>query len=89
MKKTNQAGFAFVAILLAVVAVGLISFAAVRIKGSGTNVSSSASLITRTKVPAKISNSADVKRAAKALDETPIDRGVNPDQLNNDLDSIL
>ena len=89
MKKTNQTGFAFIAILLAVVAVGLITFAAVRIKGSGSNVSSSAVLTTRTKVPAKISSPSDLKRASKALDETPVDSGVNPDQLDNDLDSLL
>ena len=89
MKKTNQTGFAFIAILIAVVAVGLISFAAVRIKGSDTSVSSSAVVTMPTKVPAKISNTADVKRAAKALDDTQIDKGVNPNQLNNDLDALL
>ena len=89
MKKTNQTGFAFVAVLLAVIAVGLIAFAAVRVQGSGTNVSDAAVVTTRTKVPAKISNSLDVKRAANALDETPVDSGINPDQLNDDLNALL
>ena len=89
MKKTNQTGFAFVAILLAVVVVGLVAFAAVRVRGSGTDVSSSTVLTTQTKAPTKITNATDVKRAAKALDETPVESGVNPSQLNNDLNSLL
>ena len=89
MKKTNQSGFAFIALLLAVVVVGAVAFAVVRIQGSAANVSSASVLTTRTKAPTKISSPSDLKRASSALDETPVDSGVNPDQLNDDLDSLL
>ena len=89
MKKSTEHGFGLVFVLVAVVVVGFVSFAAVRVLGSNkTDLNNSPSLVTKAKVPAKIQTKADLQAASNALEQTPIDSGVNPDQLANDLSSL-
>lgn len=89
MKKSNQQGFGFVFLLLAIVVVGVVAFAAVRVMGSDSPSSETASLTTKVKVPAKIKNQADLKQASSALEQTPVESGVNADQLDSDLNALL
>ena len=89
MKKTNQRGFGFVFLLLAIVVVGLVAFAAVRVVGSNQTSSETASTISKQAVPVKIKSTADLQKASKVLDETPVDSGVNADQLDSDLNALL
>lgn len=89
MKKTNQQGFGFVFLLLALVVVGVVAFAAVRVMGSNKTSDATASLTTKANVPAKIKNQADLQKASSALEQTPVDSGVNADQLDSDLNALL
>ena len=90
MKKSNSQGFGLVAVLLLVVVVGVVAFGAVRVLGANkTSLADSSTILSHSKVPAKVKTTADLRQASKALDETPVESGVNPDQLNNDLDSLL
>ena len=89
MKKTNQQGFGFVFLLLALVVVGVVAFAAVRVMGNNKTSDATASLTTKANVPAKIKNQADLQKASSALEQTPVDSGVNADQLDSDLNALL
>lgn len=89
MKKSNQQGFGFAVILIAIVVVGIIAFGAVRVMSKSPSLADASVPKVKTVVPAKFTSTADVQKATKALDETPVDSGVNPDQLNDDLDSLL
>lgn len=86
---SNQNGFGFVAILAVVALLGVVAFAGLRVM-SANQVDSSVSSLTRAhSVPAKIQTSADITKASAALDATPVDTGVNPNQLDKDLNSLL
>ncbi len=86
---SNQNGFGFVAVLAVVALLGVVAFAGLRVM-SANQVDSSVSSLTRAhNVPAKIQTSADITKASAALDATPIDTGVNPNQLDKDINSLL
>lgn len=89
MKKSSQRGFGFVVVLAVIVMVGLVAFAAVRVMGNNTSLADSGTLTSKAKVPSRIESSADLQKASQALDETPVDNGVNPDSLDSDLNSLL
>ncbi len=85
----DQNGFGFVAILAVIALLGIVAFAGVRVMNSNQVDSTTASLTRTHSVPNKIQNSADLTKASAALDATPIDTGVNPNQLDKDLNSLL
>jgi len=85
---TDQTGFGFVAILAVIALLGIVAFAGVRVMNSN-QVDTTTSLSRTHSVPAKIQTSADLTKASAALDATPIDNGVNPNQLDKDLNSLL
>ncbi|MDL2341997.1 MAG: hypothetical protein QFB87_02890 [Patescibacteria group bacterium] len=90
MKKTNQHGFGFVVVLLAIVVIGVVAFGTVRVMGNNkTSLADGTTVLSKAKVPAKVTNAAELQKASQALDETPVDSGVNPDQLDNDLNALL
>ncbi|MEO8104729.1 MAG: hypothetical protein ABI602_00120 [Candidatus Saccharibacteria bacterium] len=87
---SNQNGFGFVAIFAVVALLGVVAFAGLRVMNANNQVDSSVSSLTRVhSVPAKIQTSADLTKASAALDATPVDTGVNPDQLDKDLNALL
>ena len=86
---TDQTGFGFVAILAVIALLGIVAFAGVRVMNSNQVDTTTTSLSRTHSVPAKIQTSADLTKASAALDATPIDNGVNPNQLDKDLNSLL
>jgi len=86
---TAQNGFGFVAVLAVIALLGIVAFAGVRVLNSSQVDTTTASLTRKANVPAKIQTSADLSKASAALDATPIDSGVNPNQLDKDLNSLL
>jgi hypothetical protein len=86
----NQNGFGFIAILAAIALVGVVAVAGVRVMNSNKVASTIPSLTSLNHgVPAKIQTTTDLTKANTALDDTPIDSGVNPNQLDKDLNSLL
>ncbi len=84
----NQIGSMHLFVVVAVgviLAVGVIGY---RISQSDTHLAGNAP-VNSSKGPAKIKTTADLKKADKALDATPIDGDVNPNQLDTDLNAVL
>jgi predicted negative regulator of RcsB-dependent stress response len=75
---------AFVAVAV-IVAVGLVGYRVMQNDSTGSTVTTSSSHA----VPKTIKTKADVQKASKALDSTAIDGAVNPNELDNDLNSLL
>ena len=86
---SNQNGFGFVAILAVFVLLGVVAFAGLRVMNRSQADAVTAGFSRSHSVPATINNTADITKASAALDATPIDSGVNPDQLDTDLNSLL
>ena len=86
---SDQNGFGFVAILAVITLLGIVAFAGVRVMNSNQINTTTASLTRTHSVPNKILTSVDLTKANAALDATPIDSGVNPNQLDKDLNSLL
>lgn len=79
----------FVLVLLAVAVIAAIAFAGYRVMNNGGAGSKTATSESKqVAVPDQIKTRADLTQADKALDTMPIDNGVNPDSLNNDLNAL-
>ena len=90
MKTLTQKGFGLLPILLIVVVVGLVAFAAYRIMDKNAEVADTTSQQTTDSAgPDSIKNAEDLDAADKALDDTSIDEGMNAEQLDSDVDSLL
>lgn len=87
--KLNQRGSSHIVLLLAVVVVAVVAFAGYRVMNANNPSEPSDTASASASVPAKLTSKADVLKADKALDQTAIDSSVNPDTLNNDLNSLL
>ena len=86
---SDQSGFGFVAILAVIALLGIIAFAGVRVMDNSKLDTTTATLSRTHSVPAKVQTTADLTKASEALDATPVDSGVNPSQLDKDLNSLL
>lgn len=86
----DQRGIAHLVMVLIVVAVvAAVGFVGYRVAsdsrgGAGTSNASAKQVA----VPKQIKTKADLSQASKSLDSLPIDNGVNPNSLNNDLNAI-
>ncbi len=86
--RLNQQGntlmlvFVGIAVILAVGVVGY------RISQGDTQLAGNAP-VNSSKAPNTIKTTADLKKADKSLDATPIDGDVNPNQLDDDLNAVL
>lgn len=92
MKKlrNNQNGVGHIVgivLLLVVVAVAAIGYRVAQ--NSDANKVDSSAQPAAVVVPSKIQSTADVKKADRALDNSGIDGSVDPNSLNNDLNSLL
>ena len=88
MKRFEQKGFAHLALLIVIVVVAAVAVVGMRVVDSHNNTSVTPAAATRN-VPTKLSNKADLNNAAKTLNATSVDSSVDPDQLDQDLNSLL
>ena len=90
MKKLNQNGFGLIPVLLIVAVIGLVAFAGYRVMNKDTPIADSSSQLSRdSPAPEGINNASDIDAASKALDDTPVDSGMNAEQLDSDIESLL
>lgn len=85
---TNQKGSSHLILILAVFVIAGVSYAAWRVGHTSKTVSSA----NTQNVPAttgKITTKADVLKASKALDQEKIDKNINPNQLDEELNASL
>ncbi|HVC35908.1 MAG TPA: hypothetical protein VNE40_00470 [Candidatus Dormibacteraeota bacterium] len=85
----NQRGFGFLTLLLVLVVIGAVTVIGLKVAkdhNAPLAVNNSAPSLS---VPAKLQTKSDVQKAAAALDAIPVSSGVNPNQLNSDLNSLL
>lgn len=85
----NQHGSAYLLVFLGtgiILAVALVGY---RISQNDTHLAGNAPVSGTVKVPTAFDSTADVKKASNILDATPIDGGVNPNKLDNDLNAVL
>jgi hypothetical protein len=85
----NQAGASHIVALVGVLVIALTGFVGYRVlQNSEPEAAHDTVVTTDNRVPTKIDNTSDVRKAEKALDSTPIDESVNPDTLNDDINSL-
>jgi len=89
--KQTQKGFAHLALVLLLVVVAIVAFVGYKVvknhqQAASANQTSTA--ITNSATQA-INNNADLDKAAATLNSQNIDGDLNPDSLNNDVNSLL
>ena len=86
----DQRGIAHVLVVVLLMAVVAgVAFAGYRVvKNNESETASLSSGQSLTAVPKKFQSTSDLVKASKALDATPIESGVNPSQLDSDLNAI-
>jgi len=89
MKKLNQTGASHLVALVGVLVIAILAFGAYRVLNANKTPASSATTAATTAVPGKIQSKADVDQATKSLDSENVDGDVNPNQLNDDINSLL
>ena len=95
MKKLNHKGSSHIVLILAVAviaAVGVVGYRVVSNNASdqtdsSSNISSAENH--SVSIPKQFNNTADINQASKALDNTQVDSSINPNQLDQDLNSLL
>jgi hypothetical protein len=88
----NQKGFATLELVLLAVVVTLIVFAGYKVvnnKKAAQTASTPNGGVAQTVVPAKFTSKDDTKTASNALDQTPIDKQLDPGQLDSSIKSLL
>lgn len=87
--RKNQTGFGLLPVLLVVVVLGAIAVVGLRMANNASAPLDNNGTVATKRVPPAIKNKADLQKAAQALDTTAIDTGVNPGELDSDLNSLL
>lgn len=87
---SNQKGFGLVLVVVLVAVIGVIGVVGYRLANTPeTNPAVSQDPLTSSKAPAEIKTRADLQKATTAVDNTPVDKGVDPAQLDSDLNALL
>lgn len=86
---SHQKGTGHIVALFGVLVIAVAGFAGYRVIQSNNPEAVSDAAIHATKTPTKLKTSADAKKAANSLDDTTIDSSINPNQLDDDLNSVL
>ncbi|MEK7599894.1 MAG: hypothetical protein AAB462_02580 [Patescibacteria group bacterium] len=89
MKSLNQRGSTFVVLIFGLIVVVVVAVVGYRIVNTTDTGTISSSPIESSSVPKTVDSAADIKQADEALDGTAIDSGINPDQLDSELNSLL
>lgn len=87
--KFNQRGSTFVILLAGLVVVVVVAVAGYRIVNTTDTGTVSSGATQSSSTPKTVDSAADIKQADEALDGTAIDSGINPDQLDSELNSLL
>lgn len=86
---SNQRGSSHIVAVLGVLVIALVAFAGYRVLNTvEPEASSDTAVVSENKIPSKIDSDADVKKAENALNSTAIDSDINPDTLNDDINSL-
>lgn len=86
----NQKGSGHLVIFLGLAVIVAVAFVGVRVMHNNeANPAANSSASKSVTAPTTIKTQADLVKAQQSLDQTSIDSNVNPDQLNNDLNSLL
>ena len=92
MKTTTQKGFAHLGIVLLLAVVAIVAFAGYKVVQNRSNSGQASSSIAKTapaQVIPNVKNKADLNTVESALNSQNIDGNLNPDSLNNDVQSLL
>lgn len=91
MKKLNQTGASHIVALVGVLVIAVLAFGAYRVMNANNtkNPATESATAATTATPATIQSKADVDQATKSLDSENVDGDVNPNQLNDDINSLL
>lgn len=90
--RSNQNGFGALELFVIAIFVTLVAFVGYRVvnsKKSSTVTTTTSNTVTQIAVPKKISTKTDANIASKALDQTPIDTQLDPNQLDSSIKSLL
>lgn len=82
----NQTGSLHLVVLAAIVVLAVVGFAGYRVATQNKTIDTA---VTQTAAPATLNSSKDIDQASAELDSTPVDAGVDPDQLDQDLNELL
>lgn len=89
MKSLNQRGSTFVVLIFGLIVVVVVAVVGYRIVNTTDTGTISSSPVESSSVPKTVDSAADINQADEALDGTAIDSGINPDQLDSELNSLL
>jgi uncharacterized protein (UPF0333 family) len=90
MKKTSQTGFAHLGSLLLVLVLVVIAFAGYKVaQNHNSKVKNSTSTAANTEQVQTIKSASDLDKAQTTLDNTNVDGDLNPDSMDQDVQSLL
>lgn len=90
MKRTQQTGFAHLALVLLLLVLAVAAFSGYTVYKNHQNKVASNQTSTSLTAPAQtIKSSADLDTATQTLNSQSVDSDLNPDQLNSDISSLL
>lgn len=89
MKKHTQKGFAHLGILLLVLVVAVVALAGYKVYKNGQNTVTNSSVTAAGQAIQPIKSAADLNTAQNTLNNTNLDGDLNPDALNQDVNSLL
>jgi hypothetical protein len=91
MKKKLQTGFAHQGLLLLVIVIGIITAIGYKVASDQNNKANNSVTASSTAVPEGpvIKTSSDLDKATQALNNEDVDSNLNPDSLDQDVNSLL
>lgn len=90
LRTLGQRGSSHIVLILAVVVIAAVGVAGYRVMQTDEPIVTNTTLPPRnTDAPDSIKSSADLKKAEASLDSTANDSSINPNQLDEDINSLL
>jgi hypothetical protein len=92
MRSLNQNGSGHIVLIVGLIVVAAVAVAGYRVvqnTDTGTPETSTSVSSNASEPPETIKNTADLNKASASLDNNSIDRGVDPNQLDSDLNALL
>ena len=86
----TQNGATHLVLLLALVVVAVAAFVGYRVMNNQDDLDSGQQAkVTQTLAPENITSASDLNQATQAVNQTPLDSELNPDQFDQDVQSLL